>query len=565
MEYSLSRKGDYTPQQIYTMNSKSASSNSFSSDESEFKDRRSHPRVNGSFSRTTDEDSESLSILSACKKQGSQLTYTGGSFNGVGSNISSVNMKSMDETLEQFGSPMPRSQQNMRNVAVHSDISDMLLFANRGKNHQVQKKYSHEKLGNSHERSTAAPNVSEEGWPLAGLTVKSLGSLGGIRDANCMEQLLVRCATALETNDVTLAQQIMWVLNNIASAEGDPNQRASACFLRALVLRASRMVPNLIPNVTAAIHSTKILSAIKLAEFVDLIPWYRFGFSAANGAILEAFEGKKKVHILDFSTTYCMQWPTLIDALAKRPEGPPHLRLTVHGQRLAVPPSLEISYDDLGKKLFQFARSRNVSFEFKVLPVDAEQLKPYMFDLLRDETLAVNSQFKWHYIQEESIDPACSRDEFLRMIRSINPSVVTLVDEDADLTSPSLVTRLKVAFNYFWIPFDALETFMPRDSKQRLEYEGDIGGKIENLISYEGLQRIERIESKEKWMQRMNNASFRTLRFSEAVISNVKSMLADHAAGWGLKREDDAILLTWKGHNAVFATAWVPVTSIHGL
>ncbi|KAJ7523415.1 hypothetical protein O6H91_18G050300 [Diphasiastrum complanatum] len=380
-----------------------------------------------------------------------------------------------------------------------------------------------------------------------------------------MEQLLVRCATALETHDITLAQQIMWVLNNIVSAEGDPNQRVSACFLRALVLRASRTVPNLIPNVASTIQSTKILSAIKLAEFVDLIPWYRFGFSAANGAILEAFEGKKMVHIVDFSTTYCMQWPTLIDALAKRPEGPPHLRLTVHGQRPSVPPSLALSYDDLGMKLLHFARLRNVFLEFKVVPVDVAQLKPYMFDLRQDETVAVNCQLKWHYIPEESINLSSQRDEFLRMIRSLNPSVVTLVDEDSDLASPSLVSRLKVAFNYFWIPFDALETFMPRDSKQRLEYEGDIGAKIENLIAYEGLQRIERIESKEKWIQRMSNASFQSIRFSEDVISNVKSMLADHAAGWGLKREDDAILLTWKGHNAVFATAWVPHTSIRGL
>ena len=49
-------------------------------------------------------------------------------------------------------------------------------------------------------------------------TSKSLASFG---DANCVEQLLVHCANAI---DATLAQQIIWVLNNIALPDGDSNQ-----------------------------------------------------------------------------------------------------------------------------------------------------------------------------------------------------------------------------------------------------------------------------------------------------------------------------------------------------
>ncbi|KAF2292143.1 hypothetical protein GH714_014495 [Hevea brasiliensis] len=113
---------------------------------------------------------------------------------------------------------------------------------------------------------------------LSGALKGCLGSLDGA----CIEKLLLHCASALENNG-TLAQQVMWVLNNVASLAGDPNQR--------------------------------------------LTSW--FGFCASNGAILKAIEGYQKVHILDFSITHCMQWPTLIDALAKRPEGPPSLRITV--------------------------------------------------------------------------------------------------------------------------------------------------------------------------------------------------------------------------------------------
>ena len=56
----------------------------------------------------------------------------------------------------------------------------------------------------------------------------------------------------------------------------------------------------------------------------------------------------------------------------------------------------------------------------------------------------------------------------------------------------------------------------------------------------------------------MKNASFQGVGFSEDSVAEVKAMLDEHAAGWGLKKEDEHIVLTWKGHNVVFASAWLP-------
>ncbi|GLJ26966.1 hypothetical protein SUGI_0528060 [Cryptomeria japonica] len=434
---------------------------------------------------------------------------------------------------------------------------------------------------------SSAQGEQDQSWPSLGVSIaKGMGNLGACHDANCMEQLLVHCGSALENNDVTLAQQIMWVLNNIASAEGDPNQRVTSCFLRALVARAAKMGnTNIVPKgmgmdavPPSAGVSSKKLSVIELAGFVDLTPWHRFGFSAANGAIAEAVEGQSAIHILDFGITHCMQWPTLIDALSKRPEGPPFIRLTVSCTRPPVPPLLDMSYQELGTRLSNFARSKNVPFEFRALipqnpneefPNILDQLQPSLLDLREGEALVVNCQIRMHYIPDETAESAssnssssssssCQRDDFLRIIRSFEPTIVTLVDEDCNLTCASLVSRLKSAFNYLWIPFDALDTFLPRDSKQRQQYEGDVGYKIENIIAFEGHQRIERLESRAKWAQRMKKAHFQSIPFSEDTIAEVKAMLDEHAAGWGLKKEEDDLLLTWKGHNVVFATACVP-------
>jgi hypothetical protein len=78
------------------------------------------------------------------------------------------------------------------------------------------------------------------------------------------------------------------------------------------------------------------------------------------------------------------------------------------------------------------------------------------------------------------------------------------------------------------------------------------------VIAYEGIQRVERVESKTKWEQRMRKARFQGVCFSEDSVLEVKGMLDEHAAGWGLKKEDELLVLTWKGHNVIFASAWLP-------
>ncbi|CAN6587691.1 hypothetical protein ACFX13_028087 [Malus domestica] len=432
-------------------------------------------------------------------------------------------------------------------------------------------------------------------------TPKSLGTNFG--DANCMEQLLVHCANAIETNDATLTQQILWVLNNIAPQDGDSNQRLTCAFLRALIARAARIgsckvlaaMANSQANFT--IHTHKF-SVIELASFIDLTPWHRFGFTAANAAILEAVEGYSVVHIVDLSLTHCMQIPTLVDAIASRQDAnvsPPLLKLTVAGTTEDIPPMLDLSYEELGFKLVNFARSRNIVLEFRVIPSSYTDGFANLIQQLRvqnlvyaesGEALVVNCHMMLHYIPEETLtlpsinlNPSSSgstssyafdvasssssttpslRTMFLKALRGLDPTIVVLVDEDADLTSNNLVCRLRSAFNYLWIPYDTVDTFLPRGSKQRQWYEADVCWKIENVIAYEGFQRVERLEPKCRWVQRMRNANFRSVLFGEDAVSEVKAMLDEHAAGWGLKREDEDVVLTWKGHNVVFATAWIP-------
>jgi len=434
--------------------------------------------------------------------------------------------------------------------------------------------------------SISLQNPSLFNTPQSSLSGALKGCLGSL-DGACIEKLLLHCASALEHNDGTLVQQVMWVLNNVASLVGDPNQRLTSWFLRALVSRASKVCPTAMDFDGSSTIQRRQMSVTELAVYVDLIPWHRFGFCASNSAIFKAIEGYSKVHILDFSITHCMQWPTLIDALAKRPEGPPSLRITVPSCRPPVPPFLNVSCEEVGLRLSNFAKFRDVPFEFividdpsclastEIMPKESSHdfhfesllnhLTPSVLNLRDDEALVINCQNWLRYLSNieqpgSSVQYSSLRDAFLRTVKAFNPCIVLVVDEDSDLSAPSLSSRITTCFNYLWIPFDALETFLPKDSSQRIEYESDIGHKIENIISFEGLQRIERLEPGIKVSERMKNAGFFSVPFCEDTIGEVRSLLEEHASGWGMKREEDHMLmLTWKGHNSVFATAWVPI------
>ena len=61
------------------------------------------------------------------------------------------------------------------------------------------------------------------------------------------KQLLILCATAIETNNKALVQQTVHALRPKSSVTGDPGERVTAYFLKALVQRAGSLLdPNVI-------------------------------------------------------------------------------------------------------------------------------------------------------------------------------------------------------------------------------------------------------------------------------------------------------------------------------
>ncbi|XP_057790480.1 scarecrow-like protein 32 [Salvia miltiorrhiza] len=241
--------------------------------------------------------------------------------------------------------------------------------------------------------------------------METLSSFG---DANCMEQLLVHCATAIETNDATLAQQILWVLNIIAPPDGNSSQRLTSAFLRALIARAARS------------GSCKLLTAVANVNAVDL--------STTNHKF------------------------SIIELVGY----------------------VNLTYEELGLKIVNFAKSQNVAMEFREILSSSSEGFSSLIEQLRaigtgagGEALIINCQMMLHYIPGETRANASNslRTIFLKAVRGLNSKAVVVVDEDANLMSGNLMSRLRAAYNYLGIPYDTVETFLLPESRQQQWYD----------------------------------------------------------------------------------------------
>ncbi|VYS71708.1 unnamed protein product [Arabidopsis thaliana] len=148
-----------------------------------------------------------------------------------------------------------------------------------------------------------------------------------------------------------------------------------------------------------------------------------------------------------------MQIPTLIDSMANKlhKQPPPLLKLTVIASdaEFHPPPLLGISYEELGSKLVNFATTRNVAMEFRIISssysdglsslIEQLRIDPFVFN----EALVVNCHMMLHYIPDEILTSNPLRSVFLKELRDLNPTIVTLIDEDSDFTSTNFISRLR--------------------------------------------------------------------------------------------------------------------------
>nr|GMC51810.1 scarecrow-like protein 21 [Ipomoea batatas] len=348
-----------------------------------------------------------------------------------------------------------------------------------------------------------------------------------------IKQLLIECARALDENKLLDFDRLIEVARCAVSITGDPIQRLGAYMIEGLVARKEASGTNIYRTLKCKEPAgDDLLSYMHI--LYEICPYLKFGYMAANGAIAEACRNEDRIHIIDFQICQGTQWMTLLQALAARPGGAPYVRIT--------------GIDD---PLSKHAR------EFNPVPVFAPQVTREMLDIRPGEALAVNFPLQLHHTPDESVDVSNPRDGLLRMVKSLSPKVVTLVEQESNTNTAPFFSRFIEALEYYSAMFESLDVVLPRDRKERINVEQHcLARDIVNVIACEGKERVERHELLGKWKSRFTMAGFQQYPLSSYVNSVIKGLLKCYSEHYTLLEKDGAMLLGWKERNLISASAW---------
>ncbi|KAM7461163.1 hypothetical protein LguiA_029284 [Lonicera macranthoides] len=392
-------------------------------------------------------------------------------------------------------------------------------------------------------------------------TSRSSDSGEASTDGKWASRLLQECARAISDKDSTKIHHLLWMLNELASPYGDCEQKLASYFLQALFCKATesghRCYKTLI-SVAEKSHSFDYARKLIL-KFQEVSPWTTFGHVASNGAILEALEGEAKLHIIDISNTLCTQWPTLLEALATRNDETPHLKLTI----VATTGIISLVMKEIAQRMEKFARLMGVPFEFNVITGlhRLGELTKEGLGVQEDEAVAVNCIGALRRAEVEE------RGDVIQLIRSLNPRVVTVVEEEADFSSTrdDFVKCFEECLRFYTLYFEMLEeSFLPT-SNERLMLERECSRGMVRVLACDDIDQSmggdsERRERGTQWSERLKEA-FTLTSFSDDVIDDVKALLKRYRAGWSMllpQGEESGVYLTWKEEPVVWAAAWKP-------
>lgn len=370
-----------------------------------------------------------------------------------------------------------------------------------------------------------------------------------------LKGVLCACAKALADNDMSTTEWLISELRQMVSVCGDPLQRLGAYLLEGLVARLASSGSSIYKALRCKEPaSAELLSYMHL--LYEVCPYFKFGYMSANGAIAEAVKDESMVHIIDFQIAQGTQWIILIHALASRPGGPPRIRITGIDDSTSAY-ARGGGLDVVGERLSSIAKSCKVPFEFHGVGISGLEIQLEDLGVQPGEALAVNFAMMLHHMPDESVSSQNHRDRLLRLVKSLSPKVVTLVEQESNTNTAPFFPRFLETMNYYMAIFESIDVSLPRDKRERISIEQHcLARDIVNIIACEGAERVERHEPLGKWRSRFIMAGFTPYPLSSIVNATIKALLHNYSENFTLEERDGAIYLGWMNKALVASCAW---------
>lgn len=375
---------------------------------------------------------------------------------------------------------------------------------------------------------------------------------------------LLACAEAVQQENFSAAEALVKQIPMLASSQGGAMRKVAAYFGEALARRVYRFRPAADSSLLDAAFADLLH-----AHFYESCPYLKFAHFTANQAILEAFAGCRRVHVVDFGIKQGMQWPALLQALALRPGGPPSFRLTGVGP---PQPDETDALQQVGYKLAQFAHTIHVDFKYRgLVAATLADLEPFMLQPDGEEkddepeVIAVNSVFEMHRL----LATPGALEKVLGTVRAVRPKIVTVVEQEANHNSGSFLDRFTESLHYYSTMFDSLEgggSGQPDAASPGAAAAGTdqvmsevyLGRQICNVVACEGAERTERHETLGQWRNRFGRAGFEPVHLGSNAYRQASTLLALFAGGDGYRVEekDGCLTLGWHTRPLIATSAW---------
>ncbi|OAY56564.1 scarecrow-like protein 28 [Manihot esculenta] len=397
-------------------------------------------------------------------------------------------------------------------------------------------------------------NGSRNPHPQEGTTIESSEENHQEYRAFELVSLLTACVESIGSKNMALINHCLAKLGDLASPKGTAFSRLSAYYTEALALRVARLWPHIFHLITPREFDRvddDSGTALRLLNQVSPIP--KFIHFTANEILLRAFEGKDKVHIIDFDIKQGLQWPSLFQSLASRTNPPSHVRITGIGES-------KQELNETGDRLAGFAEALNLPFEFHPVVDRLEDVRLWMLHVKEGECVAINCIFQMHKTLYDGNGGALR--DLLGLFRSTNPSIVLMAEQEAEHNAPNFEARVCNSLKYYSAIFDSIDSSLPLDSLIRIKIEEMFAREIRNIVACEGSDRLERHESFEKWIKLMEQGGFRCMGINEREVLQSQMLLKMYSCeDYRVKEWQDraAITLSWLDQPLYTISAWAPL------
>lgn len=379
------------------------------------------------------------------------------------------------------------------------------------------------------------------------MTMKQKISGDDLANQQQLQQAIInpicQAAELIETGNPVLAQGILARLNHQLSLPiGKPYQRTAFYFKEALQLLLHMNNSN--NSVGSACSLIFKIGAYK--SFSEISPILQFANFTCNQALLEAFEGYERIHIVDFDIGYGGHWASLMQELALRNGSSPSLKITA----FASPSShdeLELGFTQENLRIF--ANEINMSFELEILALESLNSGswPMPLRVSEKEVIAVNLPIG-SFSNYPSTLPLV-----LRFIKQISPKIVVSLDRGCDRFDLPLAHHVNHAIQSYSSMLESLDA---------VNVNLDALQKIERFLVQLGIEKIvmgrHRCPDRTPpWRTLFFQSGFTPLTFSNFTESQAEYLVQrTPVRGFHVEKRQSSLVLCWQRKDLISASAW---------